>query len=192
MRAILWLFIALLSTQVIYAQGTKQITMDDLWKNNTFKIKDVPGFRAMKDGKHYTQIDHDSDKMHIRVYNLETGKQEQTLFSGDMIKLGHGKSKEVNVENYAFSDDEKKMLLYANGESIYRHSAQYYVFYFEPENSHWMLIDLEKMLHATFSPDGKKIAFVKHNDLFIKDLARNSIDNVSTDGEKNKIINGNC
>jgi len=190
MRTTLWLFVALLFTQALFAQGTKQITMDDLWKNNTFRVKDVPGFKAMKDGLHYTQIDHDGDKMYIRIYNLETGKQERTLYESETIKSDDGKK--VNIDNYELSADEKKMLLFANGESIYRRSALYNVYVYDIATGSAEQVDNEKILHATLSPNGSKVAFVKHNNLYVKDLARHTTTEITTDGEKNKIINGNC
>ncbi len=70
MRTTVWLFIALFSAHLAVAQG-KQITMDDLWKNNTFRVKDVPGFNAMKDGTHYTRIDKEGKRQYIKIYDLE-------------------------------------------------------------------------------------------------------------------------
>jgi dipeptidyl-peptidase-4 len=43
---------------------------------------------------------------------------------------------------------------------------------------------------ATFSPDGKKVAFMRDNNLFIKDLQSGEEKQFTTDGEINKIING--
>lgn len=187
MHKLYWLFIALLCTQVLHAQGTKQITLEDIWKNNTFKVKDVPGFKAMKDGKHYTQIEREGDDMSIRMYNLETGQREKTLFESGMIGFGR---KKIVIENYVFSSDEKQMLLFANGENIYRHSTLYHVFLYDLASQKAEMVDFEKMLHATFSPDGKKIAFIKENNIYVKDLEGHSIDNLTTDGKKNEIING--
>lgn len=45
-------------------------------------------------------------------------------------------------------------------------------------------------MFPTFSPDGKKIAYVRDNNIYIRDLAGNSETAVTTDGEKNKIKNG--
>src|ERR1043166_2284971 len=128
MRITIWLLIALFSTQSAFAQtGKKQITMDDLWKNNTFRVKDVPGFNAMKDGRHYTQIDREGKHALIRVYNLETGKQERTLFDNAANKFS---STELTVDGYIFSSDEKKMLLFTESENIYRHSVLQRVYVF--------------------------------------------------------------
>jgi len=189
MRAILWLFLALLSTQIVFAQGGKLITMDDLWKNNTFKIKDIPGFNAMSDGTHYTQIDRDGKHTYIRVYNLETGKQERTLFDNEAQKFG---GSELNIDGYSFSKDEQKMLLLTESENIYRHSVLQRVYVYDITSGSIKLLDYDKVLHATFSPDGQKVAFVKNNNLYYKDLQKDIVVPVTTDGQKNKIINGNC
>src|ERR1700744_3986405 len=99
------LFTLLFSTQLTFAQGTRQISMDDLWKDNTFRVKDVPGFNAMKDGLHYTQIDHEGKHELINVYNLETGQKEKTLFDNEVKKFN---GKEIDADTYTLSDDETK------------------------------------------------------------------------------------
>ena len=43
---------------------------------------------------------------------------------------------------------------------------------------------------AQFSPDASKVAFVKENNIFIKDIINNTELQVTFDGEINKIING--
>src|SRR4051812_502716 len=116
MRNTLWLFIVLFFSNIAFAQtGDKQITLDDLWKNATFRVKDVPGFNAMKDGRHYTQIDREGSHVYIRVYNLETGAPERTLFDNAVQKYG---GKEINIDGYTFSKDEQKMLLLTESQNI--------------------------------------------------------------------------
>jgi dipeptidyl-peptidase-4 len=188
MRA-LWLCIALFSMQLTFAQGSKQITMDDLWKNNTFRVKDVPGFNAMKDGLHYTQKDNDGSHQYIKVYNLETGKEERTLFDNAIHKAG---GVALDVLEYTFSKDEQKMLLLTESENIYRRSVLHKVYIYDIASGSITLLDNDKVLHATFSPDGTKVGFVKNNNLYYKDLATGVVVPLTTDGEKNKIINGNC
>ena len=188
MRA-LWLIIALFSVELVTAQGNKQITMDDLWKNNTFRVKDVPGFNAMKDGLHYTQIDREGMREYIKVYNLETGKEGQTLFDNLNQKFG---GSQINVESYVFSDDEQKMLLFTESENIYRRSVLNRVYVYDIASGSMKLLDYDKVLHATFSPDGKKVAYVKNNNLYYKDVQKEVTVPLTTDGEKNRIINGNC
>ena len=50
---ILWLLFA---TTSAFSQGKKDITLDDLFKQNTFRQDMVAGFRSMKDGQTYSEI----------------------------------------------------------------------------------------------------------------------------------------
>src|SRR5690242_19965028 len=104
----IWLLIALFATEVGIAQK-KQITLEDIWKDYTFKVKNVPGFNAMKDGEHYTQLDPDGKGQLIHVYNLLDGKQVKTLFDNSKQTFS---GKPLTIEDYAFSSDEQKILLY--------------------------------------------------------------------------------
>ncbi|MDC0201828.1 S9 family peptidase, partial [Flavobacteriales bacterium] len=45
-------------------------------------------------------------------------------------------------------------------------------------------------MYATFSPDGKNIAYVFENNLYVYNLNWNKTTQITNDGEKNKIING--
>ncbi len=189
MRTILSLVFTLFFVQLLFAQGTKQITIDDLYKNNTFNIKSVPGFNAMKDGDHCTQIDVDGGHQSIRMYDLETGKMEKNIYTNALRGTG---GKELNIYEYKFSKDEQKLLLFVEAEHIYRHSASYHVYVLEIATGALKLVDADKILHATFSPDGRKVAFVKNNNLYYKDLVNDNLVQVTADGDKNKIINGNC
>ena len=189
MRISIWLFIALLTAQSVFAQGTKQITIDDLWKNYTFRVKDVPGFNAMKDGLHYTQIDKEGKHQYISIYNLETGKQEKTLFDNGTQKYD---GTELSIDEYVFSKDEQKILLLTESDNIYRRSILHKAYVYDIATGSIKLIDNDKILHATLSPDGSKVAYVKNNNLYYKDLVNGKIVPVTKDGEKNKIINGNC
>ncbi len=191
MRISVWLLAVVFALNFTASaqSGTKQITLEDIWKDNTFRMKGVPGFNAMNDGKNYTQIDREGKHQYIRVYSLETGDKVRTIFDNATNKFG---GTELSVQSYTFSKDEKKMLLRTEGEHIYRRSELQRVYVFDLASGAISLLDYEKVLHATFSPDGTKVAFVKDNNLYYKDLLKNVVVPVTTDGERNKIINGNC
>ena len=189
MKNLLLLTILLLPYLVNAQTGTKQITLEDLWKTNTFRIKDVPGFNAMKDGKHFTKLESDSAGQYIRVYELEKGTLVSTLFDNAKAKIGNADHK---FDEYRFSNDEKKLLLLASSENIYRRSVLYHTYVAELTSGKIIEVDTAKILHPTFSPDGKWIAYVKNNDLWIQDLQTQIPRKITNDGLKNHIINGNC
>lgn len=185
----LFILFAVFTSQVLFAQGTKQITIDDLWKNNTFAMKSVPGFNAMKDGLRYTKLEKAEDGQTINIYGLENGSWLGTVFNSNEAKVD---GKKLKVSAYEFSEDETKLLIKTERKGIYRHSATYKTYVYDVANKRISLLDNEGVLHASFSPDGSKVAYVKDNNLYYKDLATNNTKAVTIDGKWNYIINGNC
>lgn len=63
---------------------------------------------------------------------------------------------------------------------IYRHSF----------TARYDLIGESAVREAAISPDGRFAGFVSDNNLFIKELSSGKVGRITTDGERNKIING--
>ena len=175
----LWLVIILFVTSISFAQKT--ISVDDFTTKNSFISKSVGGINWMKNGQFYTSISNNK----IIQYNISTGLPTDTLVDGNSLKPV------LQIDDYSFSADEKKILILTNTEQIYRWSfrADYFV-YDVLSKSVKALSSNGKQSYATFSPDGSKIAFVRNNNLFYADIITNQEIAVTTDGTFNSIING--
>ena len=92
---------------------------------------------------------------------------------------------------FAMSADEGKILLYTNVVPMYRYSfyADYYVYELR-HNKLTKLSDAGGEQIATFSPDGRMVAYVKDNNIYIKKLDYGTEVAVTKDGKQNEIING--
>lgn len=181
-----FLFALLLLPLLVIAQEKKMITLEDVYRRGTFRVETVPGFSSMNDGRYYVETIADG----IVKRSFETGEVQDTL-----IRLRHVKDERdsaLSLGDISWSNDEKKILIFRNRESIYRHSSKAYVYAFDIASKKSIKIDDDKVLHATFSPDGSKVAFVKNNNLYYKDLKANKTTQVTRDGKWNHIINGNC
>lgn len=178
--SLLLLTVCLRPESVLARQG-KQITLEDIWSEQTFEVKSVPGFNALKNGREYTAV---IKGKQIDVFDLASGKAVRSLFeSPDSMAA---------VEHYTFSDKEDKILLYTEGESVYRRSRLYRVWIYDIATRSLKLLDKDKVLHARFNPAGDRVAFVKANNLFLYDLKSDLLSAITTDGKKNEVINGNC
>jgi dipeptidyl-peptidase-4 len=165
-------------------QAQKKITLTDIQQQETFREKSVEGLYSSANGLYYTTLENDKQ---IVKYNYKDGKKVETVFDLDKVENAAIKS----FSEYTFSQDETKILLTTAKEKIYRHSstANYYIWNSVTEE----LSELSakgKQQEATFSPDGERVAFVRDNNVFIKTLKFGTENQVTADGEKNKIING--
>ncbi|MCA1762794.1 MAG: S9 family peptidase, partial [Flavobacteriales bacterium] len=61
------------------------ITLEKIWKQNTFSSESVSGIRSLKDGKHYTSIGRDGNGQFLVKYAYETGLAVDTIFSTNDI-----------------------------------------------------------------------------------------------------------
>jgi dipeptidyl-peptidase-4 len=177
------LLVLLPAGQAWSMEPDREITFDDVYKKQVFTEKSVHGLHSMNDGIHYTVLTSGI----ILKYSYRTGELVEVLFSMDQLDGPVA----GNISGYEFTQDDKKILLTTDIESIYRHSfrANYYVFDLETRSSIF-LSEKGKQQLGTFSPDGRKVAFVRENNLYIFDLDLKTEQQITFDGEHNKIING--
>ena len=177
--------LSLFLSTILLAQ-TKQITLEDIWSDGTFRTERMDVLHSMANGQQYSVLNFDrvAKTTSIDIYDYKTLKKVKTLVSSENL------SDITYFSNYAFSSDEKKILLATNEVSVYRRSSlgNYYVFDTENESVH--LISEEKIQEPTFSPDGTKVAFAKDNNLYVKDLHSHKTTQITFDGKVNEIING--
>ncbi len=184
MKKVLILFFLTVFSVAVIGQKEK-ITVSDLYKNYTFSAKSVYGLNSLNDGEHYTTLENGGSA--LVKNNYKSGETIDTLMKVDDL----GREEIKSVSNYTFSTNESKIIFYINRERIFRRSfyADYYVYNIENKKV-VKLTEQGRERLATLSPDGSKVAFLRDNNLFIKDLASGNIKRFTNDGEWNKIING--
>nr|WP_315165306.1 S9 family peptidase [uncultured Flavobacterium sp.] len=181
-KKIIALFLFLCFTVV----GQQKITIDEIY-NGTFRAQGMDELQSMKNTNQYTvlNLDNQSRSMQIDLYDFATLKKVATLIDTKSHKeLSNG------IDSYTFDASEKMILLACNTNQIFRHSftADYYLYDIASKKLK-KLFDFQ-VQEPTFSPDGKKIAYAKENNLYVYDLASNKLTPITTDGQKNSIING--
>ena len=141
----------------------KEITLEDIYKKGTFRSEYFAGF---------------------------TAENSDSLFNTLDVKDESGKK--INTESLEISSDRSNILFFSETEPIYRHSSRSTVYLYNVATKKAMILNKGKILHPTFSPDGKRIAYVFENNLYVYDIAASKTTAVTTDGKWNYIINGNC
>ena len=168
--------------QFVFAQE-KIIQLEDIWASRTFSPEWVWGINSMNDGIHYSSLNYGDKNVYITEYSYETGDSISTIVDSKDLDG-------ISFSNYSFSEDEKKVLLPTETESIYRYSSRSNYYEYDRETKTAEELSKGKQRLAQFSPDASKVAFVKENNIFIKDITNNTELQVTFDGEINKIING--
>jgi dipeptidyl-peptidase-4 len=182
-KSIYSLLIIIFLNGLLYGQESdRKLSVADFWKTYTFTPKSVSGIRSMNDGEHYTAI---RNGQQIVKYAYETGEEVAVLFDATEDSLIRG------IRFYTFSSDESKLLIPTQIKRIYRRSftATYFVVNLPDGTIKPLSVNGPQQL-ATFAPKGNRVAFVRENNLFVVDLNTGEEQQITTDGQKNYIING--
>jgi len=183
MKKLFFLFIAF--TITLSAQK-KEISLDDIWTNGTFRTERLNSFQSLQKGDYYTILNYNRDNGSTTLdkYSYVTLKKIETIVdSKDLNEI-------ESFSSYEFSKDEDRLILGTDSKRIYRHSSVGVYYVFDITSKKLLLISPNKIQEPTFSPDGNKVAYTYDNNIYIKNLINNGTIQVTFDGEKNKIING--
>ena len=158
----------------------KQITVEDIYGNGTFRTKSVYGINWMNNGSYYSALENNN----ILKFDVTTGAQVETILDASSLDI------EINISSYEFSSDEKYILLLTDRQSIFRRSYTAIFYLYNRETRTLQKLDNDRIAYATVSPDGTKVAYTKNNNLYYLSLANMQTVQVTNDGKRNSIING--
>ncbi len=171
----------------VFAQK-KDVKLEDIWKTYSFYARQVGGIRSLNNGINYTSLDRTPEGYELVKYAYTDSKfKEVILRETDLKELNN----DVSFEGYEFNQNETKLMIVSDEESIYRHSSKAFHYIYDIKSKTLLsLSDKDKQMYATFSPKSTEVAYVKENNLFYKDLTSGNEIQITTDGKKNEIING--
>ena len=190
---ILILLLALGLPAGLAAQGKKPLTLEEVvggafYPENIYGVTPIPG-----DGEHYTQMN--AAGTQVIKYSFRTGQQVEVLFDATQARECPFRQ----FDSYRFSPDGGTLLIATETTPIYRHSytAVHYLYSLKRnaegriDNKVERLSDGGPQQVPVFSPDGTMVAFVRDNNIFlVKRLYGNSESQVTTDGQRNAVLNG--
>jgi len=140
----------------------------------------------MPDGTAYLRLSDDGKS--VIKYDTRSGKEIEKV-----IDLTHTRETTLpDIEGFALSPDGSKLLVYRSKKMIYRRSfdALYYVYELRSRILKPLSTEHPRQQSPVFSPDGRMVAFVSDNNIFLKKLDYGTEVSVTKDGFKNRIING--
>jgi dipeptidyl-peptidase-4 len=169
------------------------LSIDRIYGGDEFKGKTVSA-RWLKDGDHYTTLETSADhkqRHDIVRHDPATGKTHVAVAAADLIPPGE--STPLKIEDYAWSKDQAKLLIYTNSKRVWRHNSR---------GDYWLLDRSSKQLRklggdakpatlmfAKLSPDAEHVAYVRDGEIYVEDLFDHTVKRL-THAESDEVING--
>jgi len=171
-----------------------QARLARIFDRKEFEAKKFGPFRWMENGKAYTTLEPvagSQDAKDLVRYDSATGARRVLVPASRLVPAGS--TSPLVLEDYAWSDDGKKLLLFANAKKVWRQKTR---------GDYWLMDvargDLRRigasrpeasLMFAKLSPDATRVAYVSANDLWVEDSASGAVTRLTSDGSPT-IING--
>src|SRR6201996_5257490 len=149
-----------------------------------------PGSSLLKwaaDGKAFYKVSSGN------IVQVDMAGKETILISEDWLRpVGMGRA--LAVRDFAFSANDKKVLIYTNARRVWRYDTRgdYWVL----DRASHQLTQLGKdrpastLQFAKFSPDGSRVAYVSEHNIYVEDLATGQNRCMTSTMGTRKLING--
>jgi dipeptidyl-peptidase-4 len=183
--------VALVGVSPIFAQQAPTdpalLTVPRIYASNDFASQPFGPARWLADGSSYTTLERSAAGRgrDIVKYEAESGRREILVAASKL--MAPGDTAPMTIENYAWSPDMSKLLVYTNSQPVWRTNDR---------GDYWVL-DLPSgrlkklgggaarpstLMFAKFSPDGRRVGYVRERNIYVEDLATGRIVQLTRDG----------
>ena len=169
------------------------LTLERLFDSNEFVAESFGPAQWLKDGSGYTVMEPSKDAADgkdLVQYDLESGRRTVLVAAARLIPPGE--SAPVKMADYAWSPDEKFLLITANVKrDLHKAFQDYWVLDIKSGEMKKLggKAEPSSLLNAAFSPDGRKVAYVYQNNILVEDMAQAKIVQLTKDGS-DVVFNG--
>ncbi len=175
------------------ASSAEDLTLQKLFNSGEFFGEGFQGGRWAETGPEllYVETDREAGATSLIRLDLTTDGRETLIDGSTLLKVdGDGL---VGIEDYEYSADGSKALLYTDSERVWRLNTKgYYYVYDFASGEVKPVTDRARGLQmfAKFDADASHVAFVRDRNLYAVDLASGAEKALTTNGGDGAVING--
>ncbi|MBC8025960.1 MAG: S9 family peptidase [Steroidobacteraceae bacterium] len=191
LRTLLLLFTATPALDAQQPNDPSMLSLQRIFASREFAAKSFGESRWLDDSTYTTveQAAGDAGNELVR-YDATTGRRA-VLVGADVLKA-QGEATAIELESYEWSVDRTRLLVFTNSARVWRANTR---------GDFWVLDVASRRLRklggpdakastlqfAKFSPDGRRVAYVREHDIYVESLDDGRITRLTHDGSKTTI-----
>src|SRR5882762_313187 len=176
------------------APDSSILTVDRIFGSPEFRGGSLGSLAWLSDGVGYTSLERSAGGKAGRDvvrYDAETGLRTIVVPAARLIPAGD--STPLEVEEYTWSADGRRLLIFANSQQVWRTNTRgdYWVL----DLAGWTLKKLggsgpaSTLMFAKFAPDGGRVGWVRYGEynIYVEDIASSKLTQLTRDGSRTTI-----
>lgn len=170
------------------------LTLERVFTSEEFDFESFGPARWLKDGSGYTTVEESEaceEGKDIVRYDPQTGEREILVSAKSLT--APGASGPLDIDNYIWSADGKKLLVFTNTKRVWRENSRgdYWVLDLDSGELKQLGGDAEEstLMFAKFAPTCDRVAYVCKRNVYVQDLGSMRIKQLTADGSE-RIVNG--
>jgi dipeptidyl-peptidase 4 len=190
----LFILIGIVFSLVTYGQQKSPcLTLEDIYTSHTYSQKYYGPVRWMKDNKGYSTLETNKELGGTDIVRYDAQSGQRTVLVSAKQLTPSLQSKPLNIDNYNWSDDDSKLLIFTNTKKVWRYNTRgdYWVLNLKTGSLQQLgkSVESSTMMFAKFSPDATRVGYVSKLNIYVESLATNQVQQITHDGGDN-IVNG--
>lgn len=171
----------------------KKLTLEAIWGGNYLEEQKLRvHLTHTGDSIAYIMANKATNSEIIVTLDFETGKLVDTVFS-NQIKNGKDSLPITFAffEDFAFSPDDSRILIKTQIEPLFYNSTREFNFIWDRVQRTLKPVSADgKQSYASFSPDSRRLAFIRDGNLYVRDLNTDQVMAITSDGAPGKFLYG--
>ncbi|HVG45359.1 MAG TPA: S9 family peptidase [Longimicrobium sp.] len=168
-----------------------QLTLERIFAGSDLDPRSISQLRWREGGAAYTTLEPAGGGGGTDVVRSETATGARTVLVSARALTPAGADRPLAVQNYEFSPDGGKLLVYTNSRKVWRLNTRgdYWVL----DRASGRLTQLGRgatpstLMFAKFSPDSRRVGYVRENNLYVEELEGGRIIPLTRDGSRTTI-----
>ena len=195
-RALLLVLLATVCAGHLFAQqpDPSVLTVKRIFTDRDFQAERFGPARWLENGKAYTTVEPSpdvKDGQDIIRYEADSGNRSVLVAAKTLVPTGANTA--LAIDDYVWSEDGKQLLIFTNSQQVWRQRTR---------GDYWVAdlagkglkklggkVEPATLMFAKFSPDGRRVGYVRGNNLYVEDLVTGRIRQLTSNGSPT-LING--